>query len=83
MKAIQVRAFERVAGLLDRVGWANAVRDPVCGMPLARSALRFTYEGRSFPFCSFRCVSLFKEDPERFLSAAAPRDDERYGMTTN
>ncbi len=71
METKQVRAFGRAAGHENPVAWAHAVRDPVCGMLLAQSALRFTYGGWSFPFCSFPCASRFREDPERFLRTTA------------
>ncbi len=78
MEANQARTFRRVGH--DAVGWEHPIRDPVCGMPVAQSVLRFTYEGRSFPFCSFRCASRFREDPERFLRATALADDECDGV---
>ncbi len=83
METKQVRAFGRPAGHENLVAWAHAVRDPVCGMLLAQSALRFTYGGRSFPFCSFPCASRFREGPERFLRATAPTDDERNCVSGN
>lgn len=83
METKQVRAFGRVAGHENPVAWAHVVRDPVCGTFLAQSALRFTYAGRSFPFCSFPCASRFREDPERFLRAVAPTNDERDAVNGN
>ena len=66
MEAKQVGAFGR-ARHEKPAAWVHVVWDPVCGKFLAQSALRFTYGGRSFPFCSFPCASRFREDPERFL----------------
>lgn len=76
MKTKAFRALEREAGHEIRAAVAHNVWDPVCGMFLIQSALRFTYEGQSFPLCGFPCASRFREDPERFLRAAS-RDDAR------
>ena len=83
MSMNQVKKLGRLAWHEIPAGLAHAARDPVCGMLLAQSALRFTYEGRSFPFCSFPCASRFREDPERFLRAAASTNDEGDGVTGN
>jgi Cu+-exporting ATPase len=52
-----------------------ALRDPVCGMRVAPGGPhRAEHAGRSFGFCSARCLARFREDPERWLApeAAAP-----------
>jgi Cu+-exporting ATPase len=51
----------------------DELRDPVCGMPVAAdSPHRAEHAGRTFGFCSARCLARFREDPERWLTPAPP-----------
>jgi Cu+-exporting ATPase len=44
--------------------------DPVCGMNVDPATARFRHEhgGRTYYFCSARCVERFRADPEHFLA---------------
>lgn len=46
------------------------VIDPVCGMTIepGKSAGEVTYEGRTYSFCSTRCLTAFKANPARYSS---------------
>ncbi len=62
--------------------------DPVCGMNVdaARAAGRYEHNGNVYYFCGEHCLNKFKEDPERFVSAAAREDkatDPVCGMTVD
>jgi F-type H+/Na+-transporting ATPase subunit beta len=48
--------------------------DPVCGMTVEEptAAGPSIYEGRSFYFCSTRCLREFEVDPQRFAPLAEP-----------
>jgi YHS domain-containing protein len=50
--------------------------DPVCGMSVApaQAAGSFSFEGRTYHFCSQHCLDAFKADPKRYLS-----DKRHYG----
>jgi len=52
---------------------ANTVLDPVCGMFVdpdkARGSLE--HKGKTYYFCSLRCVERFQADPEKFLNKPA------------
>ncbi len=40
--------------------------DPVCGMEVdPGTAAQFTYQTRTYYFCSDQCLRSFREDPER------------------
>ena len=43
--------------------------DPVCGMSVdpGHAAGSFTYEGKTYSFCSKGCVAKFQADPEKYL----------------
>src|SRR5690348_18462029 len=45
--------------------------DPICGMTVGpeRAAGTYAYNGQNYYFCSQRCLTKFKEDPEKFLRA--------------
>jgi Cu+-exporting ATPase len=60
---------------------SSQVVDPVCGMQVdpARSAGSFEYKGATYYFCSVRCLEKFKNDPESFLTRAAPQPAEAKG----
>src|SRR6266481_8382495 len=47
--------------------------DPICGMEVdpSNAAESYTYNGQTYHFCSHRCLTKFKEDPERFLKGRA------------
>ncbi len=60
---------------------SSQVVDPVCGMQVdpARSAGSFEYKGATYHFCGVRCLEKFKNDPESFLTRAAPHPAEAKG----
>jgi YHS domain-containing protein len=47
--------------------------DPVCGMNVeeTNNALRTTFQGRTFFFCSEECKRTFEANPDHYLSQAA------------
>lgn len=47
---------------------ADAATDPVCGMSVRGGTRRLGHGGKTFVFCSDRCLNQFQEDPERFLT---------------
>ena len=50
-------------------------RDPVCGMTVDPSgAQRHRHAGTTHYFCSERCLSRFRSEPERFAGGAALQD---------
>lgn len=51
--------------------WEDEVQDPVCGerFPPALATFKARHKGRTFHFCSRRCLEAFEEEPERY----APR----------
>ncbi len=52
---------------------AEALIDPVCGMAVdsQSAAASFDHKGKIYYFCSTRCLQKFREDPERYINAAA------------
>lgn len=50
--------------------------DPVCGMAVKDSAqaLRSSYGGQTYLFCSSTCQDRFLADPQRFGDGASPAD---------
>src|SRR5947209_413613 len=48
----------------------NTVRDPVCGMYVDPAKARGSagYKGKTYYFCSPRCVERFKAEPEKYLA---------------
>lgn len=48
-------------------------KDPVCGMQVkpGQLAVRTTYQGKTYYFCSARCAAKFDEGPERVVSSDA------------
>jgi len=47
--------------------------DPVCGMTVDPDGpRRYEYAGTAYGFCSDRCLTRFREDPESFLTDAEP-----------
>jgi len=51
-------------------GWAQEVRDPVCGMKLDASRARFSaeYQGQRYYFCSADCLAKFEANPAHYLA---------------
>src|SRR5215212_364266 len=49
--------------------------DPVCGMTVDpdHAAGSFEYQGNTYYFCSTHCLHRFRENPESFLTKAAPQ----------
>src|SRR6266478_3932700 len=47
--------------------------DPICGMEVdpSNAAESYTYNGQTYHFCSHRCLTKFKEDPEKSLKGRA------------
>ncbi len=47
--------------------------DPICGMNVEpeRAAGSRVYSGKTYYFCSRRCLAKFKEDPEKFMKSPA------------
>jgi P-type Cu+ transporter len=48
-------------------------KDPVCGMRVqpGKEAGTLTHDGKTYLFCSARCLSTFKADPGRYAAGAA------------
>ena len=48
---------------------AEDAKDPVCGMKVDEKATkwRVEFEGKTYYFCSYRCMSTFKKDPRRHV----------------
>jgi adenylate cyclase len=44
--------------------------DPVCHMHISstQKKITFSYQGINYQFCSARCMSIFQDSPERFIS---------------
>ncbi len=52
----------------------NAIRDPVCGMPVgAEEGLVIFYQGQAFYFCSDLCKQTFLAAPEKYVGATPTR----------
>ncbi|HEX9182162.1 MAG TPA: heavy metal translocating P-type ATPase [Burkholderiales bacterium] len=49
------------------------MKDPVCGMNVepGKEAGRFAYAGKTYLFCSKRCLQAFSADPARYLGGTA------------
>jgi len=47
---------------------AEKVKDPVCGMSIAKSAAKAheDYKGGHYYFCSHECHSKFKDAPDKY-----------------
>lgn len=60
----------------------DVVKDPVCGMIVAREskALQTEYQGQAFLFCSSGCLRKFESNPERYLLGLedATRHEPQY-----
>jgi len=60
------------------------MKDPVCGMEASaeKSAGKTSYDGKTYYFCSEKCLKKFKADPETYLDkkkveTASDRDNRR------
>ena len=52
--------------------------DPVCGMRIdEQTALRSTYQGKPYYFCSSQCKETFDLSPERYAKRAAEEPVKR------
>jgi uncharacterized protein len=52
--------------------------DPVCGMKVDRAkAVTKEFGGRTYYFCSSRCLHAFEADPEKYLTGTAPVAHDR------
>ena len=56
---------------LPILGSAPRVKDPVCGMMVdpQKAAGKVEHAGKTYHFCSTRCVERFTKEPEKFLAA--------------
>jgi Cu+-exporting ATPase len=53
-------------------GGPPGLNDPVCGMKVDPTGPhRLTYEGTEYVFCSAGCLAKFKENPGKYIEAAA------------
>src|SRR5271170_7091161 len=50
----------------------DVARDPVCGMTVRRATAKWTteHDGQSYFFCNPRCLTRFREAPDRYLKPA-------------
>jgi Cu+-exporting ATPase len=64
---------------------AAASVDPVCGMTVdpAKAAGRAEHGGRTYLFCSGRCLSEFQRDPTRYVGAPARASEAAPAATPN
>jgi len=55
---------------MDGEGTASLPKDLVCGMPLEDNVAKHTatFNGTTYHFCSFKCASSFKDNPEKYIS---------------
>lgn len=54
----------------DQAGSAAHQVDPVCGMHVTEaSPYRANHDGKTFKFCSAKCLGTFNSDPERFTAS--------------
>ena len=58
---------------------SSTVQDPVCGMHVnpASAAGSTKYMGRSYHFCSARCLEKFEGDPDKYVGVAGAVSSER------
>ncbi len=56
---------------------SSAELDPVCGMTVNPSSARGRAEhaGKTYYFCSSRCVTKFKQDPAKYLAKSPPSEE--------
>jgi uncharacterized membrane protein YraQ (UPF0718 family)/YHS domain-containing protein len=71
--ALNYKLVLNVAGvaIFAMLFWLTArrgARDPVCGMKVDRGkAVTKSFDGRTFYFCSERCLHAFEADPDRYV----------------
>jgi uncharacterized protein len=69
LNVLGVAIFASLFWLTTRRG----ATDPVCGMTVDRDkAVTKELGGRTYYFCSNRCLHAFEADPEKYLSGTAP-----------
>jgi Cu+-exporting ATPase len=53
---------------------SEIMKDPVCGMTVnpAKAKGRVDHQGRTYYFCSEKCVAKFTAEPSRYVRAATP-----------
>lgn len=53
--------------------------DLVCGMTVDHKnpPAHVEHEGREYLFCSVECKESFEKDPERYIEATRPNDDQK------
>jgi len=57
------------------------VKDAVCGMWIdpGTTSAKIEYQGKTYYFCAPECLSLFKKDPERYISGSTEeRSSHKY-----
>ena len=47
------------------------MKDPVCGMMIDNESIWADYEGTKYYFCSEADRDAFKQDPKKYIEAAA------------
>lgn len=69
---------QRIYDVADKILWLEdgkiikeekveyEYRDPVCGMKVSRDKLSYIYQGKSYYFCSLKCLEKFKNNPESY-----------------
>ena len=67
-----MESHEQMAGTFQEK--PNTVLDPVCGMYVDPQKARGSaeYKGKTYYFCSPRCVERFKAEPEKYLAPQPP-----------
>ncbi len=54
------------------MGGVEPLKDPVCGMSVPPDGPhRYVHAGRTYGFCSARCLEKFRAEPERYLAPMA------------
>lgn len=60
---------------------AGNTRDPVCGMQVApqKTAMKHTFDGKDYYFCSESCLKKFRRSPESYLNSA--KEEQTMGAS--
>ena len=54
---------------------APTTSDPVCGMQVDPStSVAVEYAGETYYFCESACADTFRDDPDRWIPLALPRE---------
>ncbi len=63
---------------LRTAGAGNPSKDPICGMNVdpASAAASFEYQGETYYFCCPHCLSKFRAEPSKYVSAEPARQPE-------